>query len=270
MLTALVAKHFAVQRSIEAIWCRNLCPAMNTNHIARIASLVGEPARAAMLLELMDGRSLTAHELAKAARVSAPTASRHLAQLVEAGLMHVEQRGRHRHHRLASGEVAKLLESIMQLAGEPLARRSVVVGPRDASLRMARMCYDHIAGQLGLAIADRLLAERAIAFDGDSGHVTDSAGPVLQRWGLALDPQAQAQGQAPGRGRPYCRPCLDWSERRSHVAGRLGAMICAHCLAQGWLIRKPDSRALTISGAGAARFRDLLGLEAWGRVTGSA
>lgn len=237
---------------------------MNTHHIARIASLVGEPARAAMLLELMDGRALTAHELARAAHVAAPTASRHLAQLVEAGLMHMEPRGRHRYHRLASAEVARLLESLMQLAGEVPARCTVVVGPRDAGLRQARMCYDHIAGRLGLAIADGLLAEQAIAFDGDSGHVTDRAGAVLQRWGLPLDPLP------PGRGRPYCRPCLDWSERRSHVAGTLGALICTHCLSQGWLIRKPDSRALTISGAGAARLRDLLGLQAWGRVTDSA
>lgn len=239
---------------------------MNTNHIARIASLVGEPARAAMLLELMDGRALTAHELAKAAHIAAPTASRHLAQLVEAGLLHMEPRGRHRYHRLASTEVARLLESIMQLAGETPARRTVVVGPRDASLRQARMCYDHIAGRLGLAIADGLLAEQAIAFDGESGHVTDRAGAVLQRWGLPLALQAQP----PGRGRPYCRPCLDWSERRAHVAGKLGALICAHCLNQGWLTRKPDSRALTISGAGAAKFRDLLGLEAWGHITSSA
>lgn len=239
---------------------------MNTNHIARIAALVGEPARAAMLIELMDGRALTAHELARAAHVAAPTASRHLAQLVEAGLLHVEPRGRHRYHRLASAEVARLLESIMQLAGQAPARPRVLVGPRDADLRQARLCYDHIAGRLGLAIADGLLAERAIAFDGDSGHVTDRAGAVLQRWGLALD----AQAQAPGSRRPYCRPCLDWSERQSHVAGRLGAMLCAHCLAQGWLLRKPDSRALTISGAGAARLRDLLGLQAWQRVAAPA
>lgn len=263
MVAPRAARHFAAQRSIEAARAVT-SHAVNTNHIARIASLVGEPARAAMLLELMDGRALTAHELAKAAHVSAPTASRHLALLVEAGLLHAEPRGRHRYHRLASIDVAKLLESIMQLAGETPARHAVVVGPRDAGLRQARMCYDHIAGRLGLAIADGLLAEGAIAFDGDSGHVTDRAATVLQRWGLPLDMQTPP----PGRGRPYCRPCLDWSERRAHVAGKLGALICTHCLAQGWLIRKPDSRALTISGAGAARFRDLLGLEAWRRVTG--
>jgi len=237
---------------------------MNTNQIARIASLVGEPARAAMLLALMDGRSLTANELAKAGNVSPQTASRHLALMVEAGLMVVAQRGRHRYHRLASGDVAKLLEGIMQIAGASAARRTVVVGPRDAGMRRARMCYDHIAGRLGLAIAERLQADGAIRFDGEAGQVTDHAGAVLQPWGIALDSAPQ------GRGRPYCRPCLDWSERKSHVAGRLGAMICAHCLDQGWLSRKDGARALAITAAGAVALRDLLGLALWERVTSDA
>jgi DNA-binding transcriptional ArsR family regulator len=236
---------------------------MNTNDIARIASLVGEPARAAMLLALMDGRSLTANELAKAGHVSPQTTSRHLAQMVEAGLMEAEQRGRHRYHRLASNEVAKVLEGIMQIAGDPPARRTVVTGPRDESMRMVRMCYDHIAGRLGLAIAERLLADQVIEFDGDQGQVMDRAEEALQRWGLVLKPDKQLSS----RGRPRCRPCMDWSERKMHVAGRLGAMICAHCLEQGWLTRKVGSRALSISAAGAISFRELLGLEAWHRVT---
>lgn len=236
---------------------------MNTNHIARIASLVGEPARAAMLLQLMGGRLLTATELAKAGHVSPQTASRHLAQMVEAGLMCVEQRGRHRFHRLASGMVAKMLEGMMQIAGERPAQRRVVVGPRDDTMRMARLCYDHVAGRLGLAMAESLLAERAIEFDGEGGHVTDRLADVLQRWGLALD-----AGPPPARStRPYCRPCLDWSERKMHLAGRLGAMLCAHCLDEGWLTRAAGSRALAISPEGARTFRDRLGLEAWRRVT---
>jgi DNA-binding transcriptional ArsR family regulator len=239
---------------------------MNTNDIARIASLVGEPARATMLLALMDGRSLTANELAKAGHVSPQTTSRHLAQMVEAGLMDVEQRGRHRYHRLASSEVAKVLEGIMQIAGELPVRRTVVTGPRDESMRMARMCYDHIAGRLGLAIAERLLADQVIEFDGDQGQVMDRAGEVLQRWGLTLKPDLQTSS----RGRTYCRPCMDWSERKMHVAGRLGAMICAHCVDQGWLTRKTGSRALSISAAGATTLRELLGLESWHRVTDSA
>ena len=236
---------------------------MNTNHIARIASLVGEPARAAMLLQLMDGRLLTATELARAGHVSPQTASRHLAHMVEAGLMAVEQRGRHRYHRLASGEVAKMLEGMMQIAGELPVQRRVAVGPRDDTVRMARMCYDHVAGRLGLAMAESLLIERAIEFEGDGGQVTDRLGGVLQRWGLALDP-----ARAPARSaRPYCRPCLDWSERKMHLAGRLGALLCTHCLEKGWLTRAAGSRALTISPEGAQVFRDRLGLEAWRRVT---
>jgi DNA-binding transcriptional ArsR family regulator len=236
---------------------------MNTNNIARIASLLGEPARTAMLLALMDGRSLTAHELAKAGNVSPQTTSRHLAQMVEAGLMNVEQCGRHRYHRIASSEVAKVLEGIMQIAGEPPVNRVVVTGPRDESLRMARMCYDHIAGRLGLAIAEGLLSDQAIEFDGENGQVMGRAGEVLKRWGLLLAPDHLQ----PSHGRPYCRPCMDWSERKMHVAGRLGAVICTHCLEQGWLTRKTGSRALSVSAAGATRLRDLLGLEAWHRVT---
>ncbi|MDP3230516.1 MAG: helix-turn-helix transcriptional regulator [Acidovorax sp.] len=239
---------------------------MNTNQIARIASLLGEPTRTAMLLQLMDGRLLTATELARAGNVSAPTASSHLAQMVDAGLMRVEQRGRHRYHRLASADVAKVLEGIMQIATHPLPRTPVVVGPRDEALRTARMCYDHLAGRLGLAIAEQLLADEAIEFDGEAGRVTDRAAQVLQRWGLTLltDPH-----QPPAhRARPYCRPCLDWSERKSHIAGTLGVMICTHCLDQGWLTRAAGSRALAISPVGAKNFRELLGLKAWERVLG--
>ncbi len=105
----------------------------------------------------------------------------------------------------------------------------VVVGPRDESMRMARMYYDNIAGRLGLAIAESLLADQAIVFDGEGGRVTGRAGEVLLRWGLPLE----AGPQHPSRGRPYCRPSLDWSERKAHLAGRLGAMICTHCLDRG-------------------------------------
>jgi len=239
---------------------------MNTNHIAQIASLMGEPARAAMLLQLMDGRMLTATELARAGNVSAQTASRHLAQMVAAGLMCVEQRGRHRYHRLASGEVARILEALMRIAGDPPVHRAVVVGPRDNAMRMARMCYDHIAGRLGLAIAESLLVAQAIEFDGDGGQVTGRAPQVLQQWGLTLEPEPHASRQL----RPYCRPCLDWSERKAHLAGRLGAMICTHCLERGWLTRAAGGRTLVISPEGARTFRERLGLDAWRRVTDAA
>ena len=238
---------------------------MNVNQIAHIASLVGEPARTAMLLELIDGRALTAHELAHAGNVSAQTASRHLGLMVEAGLMRVEQHGRHRYHRLASGDVARLIESIMQLAAQqvPAPRRAVVSGPKDAAMRMARSCYDHIAGRLGVAIAERLIADGAIAFDGEAGQVTERAGAVLQR--IGIDP---AQALAPTSGkRVHCRPCLDWSERRFHVAGRLGTLLCAHCLDSGWLLRRAGSRALDITPKGAVALRNWLGQAPWRQLT---
>jgi DNA-binding transcriptional ArsR family regulator len=227
---------------------------MNTNQIARIAALVGEPARTAMLLALMDGRAFTARELAEAGRVSAATASRHLGLLVGAGLLVQDRQGRHCYHRLASAEVARLLEGLMQLAVRQAdAPRPVAVGPRDAALRRARTCYDHIAGRLGVAIA----------FDDEAGgRVTVRAAAVLRPLGLAV-PQA-----GPAR-RPPCRPCLDWSERRPHVAGRLGAMLCVHCVDSGWLRRVPGSRALEVTPQGAVALRDWLGMERWSAVAGA-
>jgi len=239
---------------------------MNTHQIARLAQLLGEPARAAMLLALMDGRALTANELATAAGVGAPTASRHLAQLVEAGLLALARQGRHRYHRLASREVAQALESLMQLAAHqapPTAARPLLTGPRDASLRFARRCYDHVAGRLGVAIADRLLDDGAIVFDDDAGQLTERLGPSLR--GLDIDLGADALAGRPA-ARPVCRPCLDWSERRPHVAGRLGALLCAHCIERGWLRRAADSRALVLTAPGTLALREWLGARHWPRA----
>jgi len=243
---------------------------MNTNEVARIASLVGEPARTAMLLELMDGRALTARELASAARVLAPTASRHLAQLVEGGLLKVEQHGRHRYHRLASAEVAALLESIMQMAAAsgPRRRSAVVVGPREAAMRRARSCYDHIAGRLGVAIAERLLEGRAISFEGELGRVSPRAHDALAPLGIDLRAEAKAEGTSARRA--ACRPCLDWSERRFHVAGTLASMICAHCLEQRWLLRRAGSRALDVTAPGQRALGAWLGSERWRWVASAA
>ncbi|HZY19647.1 MAG TPA: helix-turn-helix transcriptional regulator [Ramlibacter sp.] len=237
---------------------------MNTNQIARIAALVAEPARTAMLVALMDGRALTANELATAGHVTPATASRHLGLLVEAGLLRVQQQGRHRYHRLASAEVARVLEGIMQLAARtasPPVR--VATGPRDAAMRLARTCYDHLAGGLAVAIAERLVDEGAVVIDEDTATVTDRAGPVLAGLGLRSE---IVHAQGPG-GRPACRPCLDWGERRMHLAGRLGALLCAHSLQMGWLLQKPDSRALTVTARGAVALRDWLGVERWQALT---
>lgn len=232
---------------------------MNPNALARIASLVGEPARAGMLLALMDGRSLTAGELAQAARVTPATASRHLGLLVESGLLHATAQGRHRYHRLASPEVARVLEGILQLAA-PLAPQRVATGPRDASMRFARTCYDHLAGRLAVAIVDRLVEDRALVIEEDTAQLTARATPAFRS--LGFDPA----GLDSSERRPPCRPCLDWGERRMHLAGRVGTLLCAHCVQQGWLRRVPGSRAMELSAAGAIAFRDWLGIARWNAV----
>jgi len=240
---------------------------MNINQIARIASLIGEPARTAMLIELMDGRALTANELARAARVSAQTASRHLAQLVDAGLLRVKPVGRHRYHTLASTDVAHLLERIMQVASTNMvpARMRVVVGPKDAALRTARTCYDHLAGRLGVAITNRLATAGAIVIDGDAGYLTNKGIAELAEIGIASPDAVTSKGPS---FRPQCRPCLDWSERKFHVAGKLGALICAHCLEQRWVLRRQGTRALEITPKGQAALRSWLGADGWRGVTG--
>ncbi len=235
---------------------------MNINAVARIASMVGEPARTAMLIQLMDGRALTAKELARAARISPQTGSRHLAQLVDAGLLEVTKAGRHRYHRLASSQVARMLEDIMQVAarGAAAERPRMIVGPRDVALRTARTCYDHLAGRLGVAIADRLLGDGSLAFEGESGYLTDRGVSALGAMGIA------ATATTPGNdvvARAHCRPCLDWSERRFHVAGKLGALICAHCLERRWVVRRKEGRALEITAEGRRALHAWLGAEAW-------
>ncbi|MEO8654224.1 MAG: helix-turn-helix transcriptional regulator [Ramlibacter sp.] len=237
---------------------------MNPNQIAHIAALVGEPARTGMLLALMDGRALTGHELATAGHISPATASRHLQLLAEAGLLRVERQGRHRYHRLASVEVARVLEGIMQLAAQagPRAQR-VATGPRDAAMQLARTCYDHLAGRIAVAVADQLIEQAAVVIEDDTAVVTDAAGAALEGLGLRSE---LVYARGPGQ-RPPCRPCLDWGERRMHLAGRLGAVLCSHCLQMGWLLQMPRTRALELTPRGAVAFRDWLGMERWRTVT---
>ena len=237
---------------------------MNTNQVARVAALVGEPARTSMLLALMDGRALTANELAAAGHISAATASRHLALLVEGGLLRVERQGKHRYHRLASAEVARVLEGIMQLAAASTSSpRKVVTGPRDAQMRLARTCYDHLAGRIAVACAQQLVEEGAVIIEDETAQVTERAAAALARLGLSVDALQGGSGK-----RPVCRPCLDWGERRMHLAGQLGALLCTHCLDQGWLLRKRDSRALEVTPRGATALRNWLGTERWRELTG--
>ena len=232
---------------------------VNTNQIAEIGALVGEPARASILGALMDGRALTAAELADIAGVTPQTASSHLSRLTAARLLAVEKQGRHRYHRLATPAIARMLEGMMEIAAGDAAERGrkLVVGPRDAALRRARSCYDHFAGRLGVAITDGLIAQGIIEFGEDAGLVTEQGLEALQRIGIDL---AGAAARRSRSSRPLCRPCFDWSERRSHVAGRLGAAISAHCLEKGFVRRIGRSRALDITPRGKTALRDMFGV----------
>lgn len=229
---------------------------VTTVSIAEVGALVGDPARVAMLQALMDGRALTASELAHAAGVTPQTASGHLAQLTNAGVLAVTRQGRHRYHRLATSHVARLLESLMLVAADTPSRCVKRTGPRDERLRQARTCYDHIAGRLGVAIADALKAQGWIEIEDDSALVTPDGLERLSALGIACGQQGQG-----GRAQPLCRPCLDWSERRAHLAGRLGAALCSHSLGRGWIRRRNGSRALEITPSGQHAYRTLLGVD---------
>jgi DNA-binding transcriptional ArsR family regulator len=220
--------------------------------MASIAALLGDPARANILTALMDGRALTAKELAFAAHVSPSTTSGHLARLTEAALLAVQQQGRHRYFRLASPLVGQMLESIMAVAG-PTPRAGPAWRGGEA-LRTARTCYDHLAGRLGVALADALTGAGHVALTPDGGEVTDKGRAFLRDFGA----------EPPAGKRVFCRPCLDWSERRPHIAGRLGAALATRCMELGWLARQRDSRAVTITGPGASGFADMFGIKLGG------
>jgi DNA-binding transcriptional ArsR family regulator len=222
-------------------------------NMVEVAALVGDTARATMLAALMGGQALTGSELAFLANVSRPTASEHLVKLVEARLVAVMAQGRYRYYRIASPLVARMLESMIAVAALEVPARYQPRSLRDDALRFARTCYDHVAGQVGVAIADALIARGHVVLGDDGGLVTDAGARFLTEFGAELNPPHRTR-------RVFCRPCLDWSERRYHVAGRVGAEIWRRCLALGWLVRSRDTRALRLTGAGDAGLRDTFGI----------
>ena len=226
---------------------------ISANTLAEVARLIGDPARANILSALMDGRALTAGELAWHARVSAQTTSGHLGKLVDARLVAVEKQGRHRYHRLAAPGVARAIEALMAVAADGPARHRPT-GPRDEAMRHARTCYDHLAGWLGTSLADSLREGGHVVIADDDGvaAVTSCGRSFLQaELGIELADQGK---------RPLCRTCLDWSERRHHLAGRLGAALCRRASELHWTKPVPDSRAVTVTPLGRKEFLRVFGI----------
>ena len=227
----------------------------STSALAETAALVGDPARASMLMALMDGRALTASELARVAGITPQTASGHLSRLCTAGLLAIHRQGRHHYHRLASPAVAQMLESLMEVSQTNAAatRRTIVTGPRDKAMRAARTCWDHLAGQLGVNLADSLTGSGYIELSSEGGAVTEPGMAFLDKFGIDLDAAPRSGGHV------FCRPCLDWSERRLHVGGTLGAALASRCFDLKWIRRTDGSRAVAVTPTGQLGFRQTFG-----------
>ena len=227
-----------------------------TCDIAGVAALLADPGRAAILSAVLDGRSLPAGELARVAGVSPATASTHLAKLVDGGLLIAERHGRHRYFRLADASVAHAIETLATVARPRVAttaKEAYVVN----GIRFARSCYDHLAGRLGVEVISALLAREALAHD-ERGFVPGrAAGASFGALGVDIDAVSE---QARRSRRPLTRECLDWSERRLHLAGALGAALLAALIEREWLARVPSGRALRVTNEGRRGLRRELGI----------
>jgi DNA-binding transcriptional ArsR family regulator len=221
---------------------------VNISTVAEIGSLLGDPARVNMMIALLDGRAWTARELSDRAGVSPQTASSHLAKLVGARMVLVEKQGRHHYHRLASIEIAQLIEQ-MHVAGAALAIPGDGPGPRDPAMRELRSCYDHLAGRIAVEIGEKLLK------DGEGARLEPQAGDLLKRMGIDLEALARSR-------RKLCRTCLDWSERRPHIAGSLGAAMLERFGELGWVKRRDASRALILTASGELGLAEIFQIKA--------
>jgi DNA-binding transcriptional ArsR family regulator len=255
--SAVAADRFGARRTVVA--CRLCAVAVASVMVAaanlvEVAALVGDTARATMLAALMSGQALTATELAFLARISRPTASEHLAKLVDARLIAVTRKRRFCYYRIASPLIAAMLESIQAVAAIEVPPRYQPRSAREDALRFARTCYDHLAGRLGVAIAEALVAKGCIVLAEDGGEVTAAGVAFLAAFGADLPAASRAT-------RMFCRPCLDWSERRYHVAGLVGSALLRRCLELGWLTRDPGGRAVNVTAAGRTGLSDAFGLD---------
>jgi DNA-binding transcriptional ArsR family regulator len=217
--------------------------------IAEIAALVGEPARATILSALLDGRAVTASELAVAARITPQTASTHLAKLTAAGLLSVVRSGRHRHFRLASPLVVEMIEGIVAVALQKRPRYRPL-SHQARALDAARICYDHLAGRLSVDLTDACVAREYVVLDDEAAKITTAGGRFFTKFGIAV------------ATRRSNRLCLDWTERRPHIAGALGAAITQRCFDLGWMERVKRSQAISVTRAGRRGFRQTFGIDA--------
>ncbi len=221
-------------------------------NLVEVAALVGDTARATMLNALMGGQSLTATELAYCANISRSTASGHLSKLVAARLLIVTRQRRFSYYRIASPLVATMLESMKVVAAVEVPPRRQPRSANDEALRFARSCYDHLAGRVGVAITDALVAMGHVVLTDEGGEITASGGRFLSGFGVDLAPRTR---------RIFCQPCLDWSERRYHLKGLVGVRILDRLLELGWLQCVPGSRALRLTASGRAGLSDVFRIE---------
>ncbi|MDT0442190.1 ArsR/SmtB family transcription factor [Streptomyces johnsoniae] len=220
--------------------------------LAETAGLFADRTRAAFCQALLDGRAWTAGELARHAGVRPSTASEQLSRLVAGGVLAEERQGRHRYVRLAGPEAAALVEALTSYAPDTPRPRTLRASVRLGAEARARTCYDHLAGRLGVALADAMIAR---------GLVADESGLAVTPAGRAWLTGALGHEQRPGVRRPLVRSCLDWTERRPHLAGALGAALCATALERRWVRRVGSGRAVQVTPEGTEAFRELLGAE---------
>jgi DNA-binding transcriptional ArsR family regulator len=223
---------------------------ISRHRLAEVAALLGEPGRAGMVMALWDGSARPAGELARIAQVTPATASSHLARLVAGGVLRVEPRGRHRYFRLAGPQVAQALES---LAGMLAPHRALGATGESQPIRRARLCYDHLAGQLGVGIGDALVASRRLVLQGDTYALPAAGRRWFERFGIEVGALERAR-------RPLLRSCIDWTERREHLGGSLGAALASHLLERDWLRRKRGARTLLVTTAGRRGLMRVFGL----------
>ncbi|GJL86547.1 MAG: transcriptional regulator [Minwuia thermotolerans] len=214
--------------------------------IALLGSVIGDPARANMLIALMSGKALTATELASEAGITVQTASSHLSKLEGAGLLQQRKQGRHRYFALADEDVAEVLEALMGLAASRGLMRTRT-GPKDPALRRARVCYNHLAGDLGVQLFDSLQQRRLLTGTETDFALTDAGRDFLEDLGIDVEALERER-------RPVCKSCLDWSERRTHMAGALGTALLDRFIGLGWAERVPKSRIISFSPKGQKAF----------------